>query len=138
MSADRIVMLARAADMRRAPTEAERRLWARLRASQLHGHKFRRQATIGGRIVDFFCPGKSLIVEIDGDTHDPERDAMRDAQTRGQYGFSTIRFGNRDVMDNLEGVLERLLATLEELPDRWPEVTTPGPSSEEEGSSTRP
>lgn len=126
-------MLARAADMRRAPTEAERRLWARLRASQLSGHKFRRQATIGGRIVDFFCPAKGLIVEIDGDTHDQARDALRDSRAHADYGFETMRFANRDVMDNLEGVLERLLLIVDALPDRWIGSTTPGPSSEEEG-----
>ncbi len=133
MNADRTVMLARAASMRRAPTEAERRLWMRLRASQLGGHKFRRQATIGGRIVDFFCPAKGLIVEIDGDTHDQVRDALRDSRVHADHGFGTRRFANHDVMDNLEGVLESLLATLDGLPDRWPEDTTPGPSSEEEG-----
>ncbi len=68
MSTDRPIMLARAARMRREPTEPERRLWQHLRASQLGGYKFRRQATIGGRIVDFFCPLKGLVVEIDGDT----------------------------------------------------------------------
>ncbi len=127
-------MLAHTASMRREPTEAERRLWACLRASQLGGHKFRRQATISDRIADFFCPARGLIVEIDGDTHDPAFDAARDARMHTQYGFITLRFTNRDVMDNLEGLLEQLLLMLEDLPDRWSGTTTPDPSSEEEGS----
>lgn len=86
-----------------------------------------------GRIVDFFCPARSLIVEVDGDTHEAGRDAFRDALLSKERGFLTVRFGNRDVMDNLDGVLERLLSILEGQPDRWPAATTPDPSSEEEG-----
>jgi very-short-patch-repair endonuclease len=132
---DRKTMLSRAATMRKAPTEAERRLWWRLRNSQIGGHKFRRQFTVGERIVDFFCPAKGLIVELDGDTHDAQRDAVRDAQMQARFGFATLRFANHEVMDNLDGVLETLLSTLDGLPDRWEGHTTPAPSSEEEGRS---
>jgi very-short-patch-repair endonuclease len=131
---DRVTMLDRAAHMRREPTETERRLWRALSRSQLGGYKFRRQAIIGGRIADFFCPAKGLVVEIDGDTHDPGRDHQRDAWLGRQTGFAVVRFTNRDVMTNLEGVLTALLKILEDLPDRWPGHTTPGPTSEEEGS----
>ena len=129
-------MLACASRMRREPTEPERRLWQRLRASQLGGYKFRRQAAIGGRIVDFFCPMKGLIVEIDGETHAPERDVIRDLAMLASEGFSTLRFSNSDVMTNMDGVLTSLLTQLNALPDRWQvgAGTTPSPSSEEEGS----
>ena len=51
------------------------------------GFKFRRQEVIGRVIVDFFCPAKNLIVEVDGETHaDTERDRRRDAYLRG-FGF---------------------------------------------------
>ncbi|MCW2411434.1 MULTISPECIES: endonuclease domain-containing protein [unclassified Sphingobium] len=131
MNPDRPTMLARASRMRREPTEPERRLWQHLRASQL-GHKFRRQATIDGRIVDFFCPQKGLVVEVDGQTHLPELDAVRDRQLRVNQGFSTLRFSNSDVMTNMEGVLTHLRAKLDMLPDRWQAGATPGLSSEEE------
>lgn len=139
MNTDRPTMFARAARMRREPTEPERRLWQRLRASQLGGYKFRRQAAIGGRIVDFFCPAKGLIVEIDGETHAPERDAFRDWAMRASEGFPTVRFGNIDVMTNMDGVLIHLLAHLDALLDRWQvgAGTTPSPSSEEEGGISR-
>jgi very-short-patch-repair endonuclease len=55
----RHVMLDRAAGMRREPTEPEHRLWRALSGSKLNGLKFRRQATIGDRIVDFFS-GKGV------------------------------------------------------------------------------
>lgn len=130
-------MLARAARMRRAPAEAERRLWNHLRASQLGGYKFRRQATIDNRIVDFFCPEKGLIVEIDGDTHEPGRDAILDENVGCSHGFATLRFSNSAIMENMDGVLSHLLATLDTLPDRWVGNTTPNPSSEEEGRECR-
>jgi very-short-patch-repair endonuclease len=137
MSADRLTMLARAAEMRRAPTEPERRLWRALSGSRLGGYKFRRQATIDNRIVDFFCPIKGLIVEIDGDTHEPLSNERRDRQLRDERGFECLRFGNREVMENLEGVLQAILLTLDGLSDRWDSGTTPDPSSEEEGSFKR-
>jgi very-short-patch-repair endonuclease len=138
MNAERAVMLTRAARMRRAPTEAERRLWAHLRASQLGGFKFRRQATIDSRIVDFFCPAKGLIVEIDGETHEASRDFARDVDLKRRHGFETVRFTNREILENPEGVLNRLLAELTSLPNRWRRDTTPDPSSKEEGSRVAP
>ena len=115
----RQVLLARAAKMRREPTRAETRLWRALRSKRLEGYKFRRQAVIGYRIVDFFCPAKGLVIEVDGDTHDAERDRARDAAMLTEHGFVTLRFTNRDVVGNLDGVLTRLIEVLELQPDRW-------------------
>jgi very-short-patch-repair endonuclease len=115
--------------MRREPTEPERRLWRHLSSSQLGGFKFRRQAAIPPFIVDFFCPAKGLIVEVDGDTHIAETDAKRD-WVMGAKGLPTIRFSNQDVMTNMDGVLTIILETLERLPDRrWgsPDSPTPTP-----------
>ena len=70
-------LLDRAREMRRNPGEWEKRLWRHLSNSQT-GYKFRRQAVMGPFICDFFCPAKGLIVEVDGDTHDPVADARRD------------------------------------------------------------
>ena len=109
----------RAAQMRQHMPEPERRLWAELRGKRFQGHKFRRQMIIGNRIVDFFCSGKGLVIEVDGDTHDFQMDARRDEQMMAEHGFATIRFSNADVIGNLDGVLERLAAVLEAAPDRW-------------------
>jgi lysyl-tRNA synthetase class 2 len=54
--------------MRRAPTDAEHRLWERLRNQQA-GFKFRRQHRVGGYIVDFICVERGLVVEVDGGQH---------------------------------------------------------------------
>jgi len=115
--------------MRREPTEPEKRLWRHLSNSQLGGFKFRRQAAIPPFIVDFFCPAKGLIVEVDGETHVSEADARRDALLLAR-GFPTIRFTNDDVMANMDGVLTVILRTLSGIPDRqWgvPDSPTPTP-----------
>ncbi|HSX55907.1 MAG TPA: endonuclease domain-containing protein [Sphingomonas sp.] len=113
--------------LRRNPTEWEVRLWRQLSNSQLGGYKFRRQAKFAPYIADFFCPSKGLVIELDGDTHAPERDEARDIYFL-KSGFTTLRFSNADVRENLEGVLQKTLAKLNSLPDRWPGIaTTPPP-----------
>ena len=132
----RETMLNRAAEMRRNPTEPERRLWMELRSSRFYGFKFRRQVQVGWRILDFFCPAKGLGTEVDGDTHDFARDRARDIKLEQETGFTVIRFTNSDVIKNMDGVLQALKIALECRPDRWPNAGRhhpPAPSSEEEG-----
>ncbi|HYD12543.1 MAG TPA: endonuclease domain-containing protein [Allosphingosinicella sp.] len=114
--------------MRREPTEPEKRLWRHLSNSQLGGFKFRRQAAIPPFIVDFFCPAKGLIVEVDGDTHEAGADARRDVVLANR-GFPTIRFTNGDVMTNMDGVLTTILHALGNRPDRqWNSPHSPTPT----------
>ncbi len=122
-----------AAEMRRNPTEPEKRFWRHVSNSPLNGFKFRRQQVIGFFIVDFFCPSRGLIVEIDGDTHDQPYDARRDSFML-EHGFRTVRLTNVDVMQNMDGVLQATLVTLQELPPRtrW-RLPHPNPSPEGEG-----
>jgi very-short-patch-repair endonuclease len=119
-----------AQQMRREPTPFENAVWQRLRASQLGGFKFRRQTVIGSFICDFFCSAKALVVEIDGDTHDPEADMHRDGILASK-GFEVLRFTNADVKENLEAVLAKIL---ERAQARFPRFThPPTPSLEREG-----
>ena len=119
----------RARALRNRSTEPELRLWSHLRGSQLEGFKFRRQVAIPPFVADFLCPAKSLIVEIDGWTHEAAADQRRDALLLAR-GYVTIRITNTDVMENLDGVLTQILQRLRSLPDRWPH---PNPSPEGEG-----
>jgi len=93
--------------MRRNMTEAEFRLWLRLRARAVEGLKFRRQVPIGPFIVDFFCAERRLVVEIDGSQHFAEAaiaaDARRTAWLEAR-GFRVLRLTNPDVMNNVEAV----------------------------------
>ncbi len=117
----------RATCLRNAPTPFEKIIWKHLSRSQLGGYKFRRQQVIGNFIVDFFCPSKGLVIEIDGDTHNDARDRSRDTHLQNQ-GFAVLHFTNRDVGANIHGVLEMILSRLQSLPDRWPGLApTPTP-----------
>jgi very-short-patch-repair endonuclease len=121
----------RAAEMRRNPTEPEKRLWRHLSNGQLDGHKFRRQSVIGCFIADFLCPQKALIVEVDGDTHDEGKDRVRD-DILARRGFRVVRVTNDDVMSNMDGVLQHILIVLDETPKRW-NNPHPNPSPEGDG-----
>ena len=117
--------------MRLNPTELEVRLWRHLSKTQL-GHKFRRQHVIVPYICDFFCPAKSLIVEVDGDTHDAPYEERRDANL-ARKGFQTLRFTNHEVWSNLDGVVEAIATALADRRDRWSGMPHPNPSLEGEG-----
>ncbi len=90
--------------LRRNPTEAEARLWSRIRRRQLAGFRFRRQVPIARYIADFACHEARLVVELDGGQHAACRDDARDA-TLGRHGYRVIRFWNTDVLANIDGLL---------------------------------
>ncbi len=121
----------RAADMRRNPTEPEKRLWRHLSNGQLFGHKFRRQSVIGRFIADFLCPQKALIVEVDGNTHGEVKDRLRD-DVLAHHGFRVVRVTNGDVMTNMDGVLILIAGAVSAARDRW-DRPHPNPSPEGEG-----
>jgi very-short-patch-repair endonuclease len=123
---------ARAREMRRNPTEPEKRLWRNLSNSQLAGLKFRRQEVIGSYIADFVCPARALIVEVDGDTHDETKDRLRDDEL-ARFGFAVLRVTNQDVMTNVHGVLTAILGAAEGRAFRH--SPHPNPSPEGEGLS---
>jgi very-short-patch-repair endonuclease len=96
-------------------TEAESFLWQRIRRKQLKGRQFYRQKNIGNYIVDFYCPSAKVIVELDGGQHYTQEGIRRD-RVRDKYleslGFTTLRFSDREVLKNIEGVLERIIEHL--------------------------
>ncbi len=101
---------ARARELRRAMTDAERALWAVLRDRRLAQLKWRRQAPIGRYIVDFICLEHRLVVECDGSQHaDNARDAVRDAWLAAE-GFQVARFWNHEVLKARNSVIETILA----------------------------
>ena len=108
-------LTSRSRGLRHNSTDAERKLWNILRSRQNNGLKFRRQADIDGYIVDFLCPSKRLIIEVDGGQHTVERDARRTAHLESQ-GFRVIRFWNNDVPENLDGVWTMIEQALETTP----------------------
>lgn len=103
-----------ARQLRKNLTDSEKRLWQELRLRQIEGLKFRRQYQIGKYIVDFACPERKLIVEVDGGHHSEQvnYDADRTKWLESQ-GFRVLRFWNNEVQMNLEGVKETIYKALE-------------------------
>ncbi|VAV95018.1 hypothetical protein MNBD_ALPHA06-1874 [hydrothermal vent metagenome] len=99
-----------ARNLRQKMSDAERRLWYRLRGRRLQSHKFRRQVLIGPYIADFVCESAKLIIEADGGQHveQTEADALRTAELEA-FGYHVIRFWNHDILQNTEGVLTVIL-----------------------------
>jgi very-short-patch-repair endonuclease len=106
----------RARQLRRDMTPTELVLWRQLRLGQLGAH-FRRQHAVGPYVVDFFCAKARLVIELDGDSHgDPrqvQRDAYRTRWLQEQKAYRVLRFGNDEVLKNIEGVLIRIAEALE-------------------------
>ena len=114
------LLLEKAREMRRNPTEAESVLWNYLSGDKLGVH-FRRQHPVFGYIPDFVCIGQKLIIEIDGGYHladeQPELDAER-TQWLNKAGFHVLRFTNEEVLSDIDSILEEIsdMVDLESLP----------------------
>lgn len=103
----------RAKRLRKEATWPEKILWSRLRRGQLHGFKFRRQHSVLGHILDFACIEAKVAVEVDGASHQQERESTdeRKEQVLHGNGWEILRFSNRDVYRHLEGVLNHICDT---------------------------
>ena len=105
---------ARSRDLRKNLTDAEQKLWQKLRNKQIDGNKFRRQFILGNYIVDFICLDKRLIIEVDGGQH--MDNAGYDSQ-RGEWlskqNFKVLRFWNNQVLNEMDSVLEVIAKNLE-------------------------
>ncbi len=100
----------------------ERLLWRALK-DRPGGFKFRRQHPQGPYIFDFFCFDAALAIEVDGMSHDlgdnPQRDEQRDRWAQTQ-GVQTLRFGSRDVRDQLEAVVASIVEACAERAPKQP------------------
>jgi very-short-patch-repair endonuclease len=99
----------RAKALRKAGVLHEVLLWLELKNRKLNGLDFDRQKIIGNHIVDFYCAEKSLVIEVDGSSHDSKQDddLRRDEFLTG-LGLTVIRILAKDVLQNLPGVVEFL------------------------------
>jgi very-short-patch-repair endonuclease len=94
--------------LRANTTPHERALWRALKEIPTDGTHFRRQALIGPYVVDFFCPAKRLIIELDGGHHNDDGIAQRDQERQAwleQQGYRVVRFWNSDITADLNAVL---------------------------------
>ena len=103
----------RARHLRREASAPERRLLRALRQAFPH-LKWRHQTPLGPFYADILCFSEWLVIEVDGDTHDAADgyDARRTAFIERE-DYRVIRFGNRDVMDNLDSVLTMIAKAID-------------------------
>ena len=104
-------------------TPAEAAFWKIVQNSKLDGRKFRRQHSVAGYILDFYCPSERLAVELDGEVH--FHDAAREYDYERKlflqhFGIKVIRFENKQVFEDLEFVLYTIRLNF-----GWRERTTP-------------
>ena len=110
-------MMHRARELRQNQTEAEARLWSRLRAHRMAGVQFRRQHAIGDYIVDFCSPRRKLIIELDGSQHlDQAEYDLERTQYLETKGYCVLRFWNNDVMNDIEIVLNTIWNEINKVP----------------------
>jgi very-short-patch-repair endonuclease len=105
--------------LRNSLTPPEVVLWSYISNKQLMGLRFRRQYGVGRYVVDFYCPKKRLVIEIDGSYH--ARPEVRDYDRVRQrfiesFNVCVLRFTSYEIFDNIEGVLERIISVAGNLP----------------------
>jgi len=113
-------------------TPAEIILWSKLKGKGI-GHKFRRQYSVGVFVLDFCCPILKLAIEVDGDSHFSDDAKIRDREREEiirSYGFTFMRFSNKEIIGNLDGVIAAVMQYIERL-------TTPAPPCQG-GDSAKP
>ena len=103
----------RARSLRRARTPAESTLWTRIRGRRLGGFKFARQEPIDRYYVDFVCREQGLIIELDGGQHAESLEDRHRDRALCALGYRVIRAWNNEVIENLDGVLQKLLSELD-------------------------
>ncbi|QQO14176.1 endonuclease domain-containing protein [Bradyrhizobium diazoefficiens] len=109
------IQRAAAKKLRVNTTPHERTLWRALKDLPMDGSHFRRQAPIGPYVVDFFCPAKQPIIELDGGHHNEDDVAARDIERQRwleNKGYRVIRFWNSEITSDLTAVLERIYVEL--------------------------
>lgn len=99
--------LHRRRELRKQQTQQEKILWETIRNRRL-GFKFRRQYSVDGYVLDFYCPEVKLVIELDGSQHSEKENSLYD-KDRTDFlevlGCTVLRFENKEIDENLEKVL---------------------------------
>lgn len=106
-------------ELRNEGTAAEATLWLSLKGRQVEGMRWRRQFGVGPYILDFYCPQLHLCIELDGAQHytipGRDNDLLREEWLLQEHGIRTIRFENKDIFINHEGVIEYIREVTREI-----------------------
>ena len=102
-------LIPRAKELRKEATKQENHLWYDFLKN--YPVRFQRQKTIDYFIADFYCHAAKLIIELDGSQHYEEQGLERDKERTAileQYGVMVLRFSNRDIERNFQGVCKTI------------------------------
>ena len=106
--------------LRKNMPEPEVILWSKLKGKNLNGFKFRRQYSVDKFVIDFYCPKLKLAIEVDGDSHYSDNAEVRDRERQyiiESFGISFLRFTNKEIYENIDGVMVRIIQNVEKLND---------------------
>ncbi|HWW99877.1 endonuclease domain-containing protein [Collimonas sp.] len=104
-----------AKQLRKTMTDAERKLWHRLRGQQL-GVKFRRQHPFGDYVLDFICVERCLVIEVDGSQHIENQEDEERTRRLQIAGLTVLRFWNNEVLNETEMVVQAIWHALNPSP----------------------
>ncbi len=122
----------RCRNLRRNQTDAEKKLWTILRNRQLAEAKFRRQFSVGRYVLDFYSPEYRLGIEADGGQHYEDKGRQRDklrTKELSRIGVQILRFSDREILNNIEGVYEMIQKAIEKKKSNPPHLN-PLPAGE--------
>lgn len=94
-------------------------LWSKIKNKSLNNFKFRRQFSVGQYVLDFYCPMAKLGIEVDGESHYSNESNRADIERQkaiAGFGIRIIRFTNKDILENIEGVLQIIIENLNKPP----------------------
>jgi len=94
---------------RKAGILAEVLFWQQVHKGKFYGINFNRQKIIGNYIVDFYVPSLSLVIEIDGWSHNykEEYDLVRESYLKS-FGLKIFKIADIEVNRNLSWVMNSL------------------------------
>jgi len=108
-ASDYEILVNRAIELRMNPTAAERRLWVQLK-SGLEGYEFLNQVVMVPFIPDFVCLTAKLIIELDGDIHEFQRDYDEDRDINlAVSGYKVMRFTNDEIFQDIKKVVKEII-----------------------------
>jgi very-short-patch-repair endonuclease len=95
--------------LRKNTTASEKIVWTYLRRKQILNERFLRQFSVEYYVLDFYCPRLRLAIEIDGDSHFINQDAIDYDKERQanieNLGIEFLRFKNEDVFADNDTVI---------------------------------
>jgi len=97
-----------ARELRNNSTPAEIRLWSELlRAGKMKGYTFLRQRPVFNYIADFMCKELKLIIEVDGSSHEINKQWRQDKKRQNkleEHDFAILRFTDKEIFNDIDNV----------------------------------